>query len=189
LLQLVRSLLDRAQAAGLNVLRTWAHPVSPQYALQPAPGQYNEAAFRGLDYLLDEARKRGVRLLLALTDNWQPTGGADQFVSWAGGATHEDFFTAERAPALYKEHVRVVLTRVNTVNGQAYRDDPTIFAWDLINEPRCYRCGAALERWVKEMAAFVKSIDPNHLLTGETHRGGSAAPELPPRCRARGAAT
>jgi hypothetical protein len=28
------------------------------------------------------------------------------------------------------------VTRVNSVTGVAYRDDPTIFAWELINEPR-----------------------------------------------------
>ena len=37
--------------------------------------------------------------------------------------------------------------------------------WNLINEPRCYRCGAALQRWTAEMASFVKSLDSNHLLT------------------------
>lgn len=26
--------------------------------------------------------------------------------------------------------------RVNTYNGRTYRDDPTIFAWDVLNEPR-----------------------------------------------------
>ena len=25
----------------------------------------------------------------------------------------------------------------NTINGRVYKDDPTIFAWDLMNEPRC----------------------------------------------------
>lgn len=30
--------------------------------LQTSPGQYNEAVFKGLDYLLDEARKRGIRV-------------------------------------------------------------------------------------------------------------------------------
>ena len=25
----------------------------------------------------------------------------------------------------------------NTINGRLYKEDPTIFAWDLINEPRC----------------------------------------------------
>ena len=26
-----------------------------------------------------------------------------------------------------------------------YGDDPTIMAWDLINEPRCYQCGTRLQ--------------------------------------------
>ena len=33
--------------------------------------------------------------------------------------------------------MRFILTRRNTRNGLAYREDPTILAWDLINEPRC----------------------------------------------------
>lgn len=32
---------------------------------------------------------------------------------------------------------QTVLTRRNTLTGVEYRDDPTIFAWELINEPRC----------------------------------------------------
>lgn len=30
--------------------------------LQTSPGEYNEAVFKGLDYVLDEARKRGIRV-------------------------------------------------------------------------------------------------------------------------------
>jgi len=29
------------------------------------------------------------------------------------------------------------LTRKNTFTGIEYRNDPTIFGWELINEPRC----------------------------------------------------
>ena len=29
----------------------------------------------------------GLQVLLALTDNWQPTGGADEMVKWAGEAS------------------------------------------------------------------------------------------------------
>jgi mannan endo-1,4-beta-mannosidase len=37
---------------------------------------------------------------------------------------------------MYKNFFKALITRVNTVTGVAYRDDPTIFAWELINEPR-----------------------------------------------------
>lgn len=108
---MVRSQLDKAQQFGLNVMRTWAHPVTAPYALMTGPGQYREEMFRGLDYLIDEARKRGIRLLLALVDNWQATGGADQFVGWAGASVHEDFFSNPQVKQMYEDHVKVMLTR------------------------------------------------------------------------------
>lgn len=67
LLQLLRSLMDKAVSGGLNVVRAWTHAVSPEYALQPSPGQYNEAVFRGLDYVLDEARKRKLKVRLSMS--------------------------------------------------------------------------------------------------------------------------
>lgn len=55
--------MDKAVVEGLTVMRAFAHGVSPDYQLETSPGQYNEAIFRGLDYALDEARKRGIRVL------------------------------------------------------------------------------------------------------------------------------
>lgn len=63
-LQLLRSLFDLAVANNLNVVRFFAFAVSPEYALQPNPGQYNEAIFRGLDYALDQLRSRGLKVRL-----------------------------------------------------------------------------------------------------------------------------
>ncbi|MFI1576259.1 cellulase family glycosylhydrolase [Streptomyces anulatus] len=63
------------------------------------------------------------------------------------------------------------LNRTNHYSGVKYKDDPTIFAWDLMNEPR-YQAqspeedveATTLRAWVDEMGAFIKKIDPNHPL-------------------------
>ena len=60
--QLVRSMMSEAAAAGLNLVRAWAHASSPEYALQPSPGRFSEPVFRGLDYALDQARRRGLKV-------------------------------------------------------------------------------------------------------------------------------
>lgn len=59
-----------------------------------------------------------------------------------------------------------MLTRVNSFTGIAYKDDPTIFAWELMNEPRCQSdlSGKPIQDWTAEMAAYVKSIDSKHLV-------------------------
>lgn len=71
---------------------------------------------------------------------------------------------------MYKTHVKTILERRNAVNGRLYLEDPTILGWSLINEPRCEtwkvaNCVSYLQKWLEEMAAYVKSIDSRHLLT------------------------
>ncbi|XP_052188536.1 mannan endo-1,4-beta-mannosidase 1-like isoform X2 [Diospyros lotus] len=71
------------------------------------------------------------------------------------------------SPGVYDEPVfQRVITRLNTITKTIYRDDPTIMAWELINEPRSKSdySGKTINDWVGEMAAYVKSIDNKHLL-------------------------
>ncbi|CAL4885523.1 unnamed protein product [Urochloa decumbens] len=136
-----------------------------------SPGVYNEEVFRGLDYVIAEAKKRGVHLILSLVNNWEGYGGKKQYVQWARDQGHslnsdDDFFTNSVTKGFYKNHVKAVLTRVNKLTGVAYKDDPTIFAWELMNEPRCQSdlSGKTLQAWITEMAGYAKSLDPNHML-------------------------
>ncbi|OIW00931.1 hypothetical protein TanjilG_10009 [Lupinus angustifolius] len=88
----------------------------------------------------------------------------------------------QKSPSLYDEDVfKTVLNRVNTFTNITYKEDPTIFAWELINEPRCTSdsSGDTLQEWIKEMAFYVKSIDPKHLL--EIGVEGFYGPSTPQR--------
>jgi len=59
--------------------------------------------------------------------------------------------------------VSFVLKRVNSITGVEYRNDPAIFAWELMNEPDAWPQWR-LGRWLSDMAAYVKSIDRNHMV-------------------------
>ena len=49
------------------------------------------------------------------------------YTNWTTTATDcDDFFTDPNAIQLYKNHIRTILTRVNTVTGIKYGADPTI---------------------------------------------------------------
>lgn len=37
---------------------------------QVAPGKYDEDVFRGLDTVIAEAERAGLRIILSFTDNW-----------------------------------------------------------------------------------------------------------------------
>ncbi|CAL9135174.1 unnamed protein product, partial [Musa textilis] len=167
----VSSALTDASSHELSVARTWAFSDGGSNALQYSPGSYNEQTFQGLDFVVSEASKYGIRLILSLVNNYDDFGGRKQYVRWARDQGHnigseDEFFTDPVVKGYYKDHVKTVLTRVNNLTGVAYKDDPTIFAWELMNEPRCPAdlSGKSMQDWITEMAAFLKSIDGNHLL-------------------------
>jgi len=163
----VDEVLQESAAMGFSVIRTWAfNDGACQWnALQTSPGVYQEYVFQGLDYVLYRADQLGLRVLLALVNNWDDYGGMNQYVAWAAAGSHDDFYTNSNCKSWYKNHISTVLNRVNTFNGRTYKNDPTVFAWELGNEPRAQTKGlAVLNAWVAEMSAYIKSIDPNHMV-------------------------
>ncbi|KAM0063033.1 putative mannan endo-1,4-beta-mannosidase [Helianthus debilis subsp. tardiflorus] len=168
----VSQVLQDAANAGLSVCRTWAFADGGGYnALQISPGVYNELVFKGLDFVVAEARKYGIRLILSFVNNFKDFGGKPQYVEWARNSgvqvsSDDDFYTNPIVKGYYKNHVKRVITRINTITQIAYSQDPAIMAWELINEPRCQSdySGRTINDWVQEMALFVKSLDRYHLL-------------------------
>ncbi|XP_068659695.1 putative mannan endo-1,4-beta-mannosidase 9 [Aristolochia californica] len=167
----VISAFQQASTRGLTVARTWAFSDGGSRPLQIKPGSYDEDMFRGLDFVIAEARKYGIYLILSLGNNWSDFGGKNQYIQWAREqgqylGSEDDFFRNPVVKGHFKNHIKAILTRVNSITGVAYKDDPTIFAWELMNEPRCQSdlSGRTLQDWITEMADHVKSIDSNHLL-------------------------
>ena len=144
-------------------------------SMQPSPGAYNEAVVAGLDFLLAEMARRDMTAVLMLGNMWPWSGGFAQYVSWATGVPipfplaasdverflkfAKAFFNTADAVRHWLRHVRYVLTRVNSLTGVPYRDDPTIMAWELANEPRPMKRVAAYRAWVDSVTALLKELD------------------------------
>ncbi|CAL4907378.1 unnamed protein product [Urochloa decumbens] len=174
---------------GLTVCRTWDFNDGGWRALQKSPGVYDENVFKALDFVVSEARKYRIRLILSLINNWDGYGGKAQYVKWARDAglnltSDDDFFSDQTVKGYFKNHVNNMLTGVNTYTNVMYKDDPTTFAWELMNELRCMSdpTGNKLQAWIQEMAFHVKSIDPDHLL--EVGAEGFYGPSSPARLQA-----
>ncbi|KAK9866630.1 hypothetical protein WJX84_008538 [Apatococcus fuscideae] len=135
-------------------------------------GVYNESVFKAFDYILDSAARHNVKVIIALADNWKQTDGIDTYANECNGGNFEGFWSNPACLKLYQDHVGTVLNRVNTVNGLPYKNDPAVFSWDIINEPRCSQTGAedgscksAIQGFIDSMASFIKGIDQNHMVT------------------------
>lgn len=67
---------------------------------------------QGLDFVLSEARKYGIKVILSLVDNYDSFGGRKQYVNWAraqgqGIGSDDEFFTNPVVKGFYKNHVKV----------------------------------------------------------------------------------
>ena len=162
--------------AGMKVIRVWAHSITAGWEMQKGPGSYDEKVLKGMDFVMDEAHKRGLKIVWVLADNWYPVGGIDSFVKMGGASKHQDFFSNTKVKELYKQHISFIANRVNSINGRKYADDPTIMAWNLANEARCQGCGdAPMQSWISEMCLHTKSVAPKQLV-GIGYEGCGHAP-------------
>lgn len=160
----LRTVFSSAQEDGFSVIRVFAHGVTPEYASMDGGGYGDERMLVGLDTVVALAQEYGLKLILSFVSNWTPAGGVDSF-SENLGKTHDDFFQSDDVKDAYKNWVTSVVARTNSVTGDTYAEDPTIFAWNLINEPQCRTCEkGTLQKWIEEMCIFVKSLDDNHLV-------------------------
>lgn len=167
---MAEDVLASAAAMGLRVVRTWAFLNGKSHdgvALQTELGKFDDEGFRRLDRVLEQASHHGLKLVLTLVNRWDDFGGMRWYVDKTGGGPVDEFYSRKETREAYKAYLRYVVGRVNSRTGIAYKDDPAIFAWQLANEPRCPSdtSGDTLVAWADEMSRYIKSIDPNHMVS------------------------
>jgi len=188
----LRSELDLLKSLGIDNLRVLAGAegdgmlngitrVGP--ALQPEKGKFDDDALKGLDLLLAEMRKRDMRAVIYLSNNWEWSGGFQQYLFWEKRVdpalvsrkpswdelrdTVKEFYSCPQCIAAYQIQAAKVISRRNSINRIAYVDDPTIMAWEIANEPRPMRpaANALYEKFLSDTAALIRKLDRKHLIT------------------------
>ena len=146
----------------LSVRNADDDPSIPKHVL--GPGQFNEEAFRALDRVLEIANEKGVRVIIPFVDNWIWWGGRAEYAAFRGKGK-DDFWTDPQIIADFKKTIDYVVGRRNTYTGVQYKDDKAILAWETGNELQCPHS------WTHEIAAYIKSLDKNHLVLDGYHTG------------------
>ena len=182
--------LNQLRSLGITNLRIMASsqgPNSEPYRmLDPMEldkdGNLSEYYLKGLDNLLVKIKEYGMTAVVPLNNFWYWSGGFAQYVHWHCDPEPipypygdvewrkiviytKKFYTCENATKQYLKFYDTLANRVNTVTNIAYKDDPTIMAWQLANEPWPDDLGEVYSNWVKETIEHIKSIDSNHLVS------------------------
>ena len=141
-----------------------------------------EDGLRRLDYVIKQAEEHNMKLVITFTNYWEAFGGMGQYVKWyqmsqgksVGNSKVDekdtcDFYTNETIKGWYKDYIKTLLNHTNYYTGEKLMDSEAVFSWELSNEPRCtvdeFCKDDILYNWAKETSAYVKSIDPYHMVS------------------------
>lgn len=168
-----REVVDHPPAFG-NFTNIWVDGVA----------KCSEDGMTRLQVILDAAKQHDIKVVFSLTNNWSPStpndahrppgyfsneyGGIDTYVQQINpGGHHDEFYTDDTIFAAYQDYLKCAVPR--------FKDHPALFSWELANDARCQgadgrttssSCNTAtVTKWVQKTARFVKSLDPNHLVS------------------------
>lgn len=165
--------LDTARMMGARVVRsqTLGDSVGCDLCLEPKAGVFNPHAFETMDYAIKAAHERGLRLIITLVGDCSncELSGLGEYLLWKGQRDYERFFSDPQIIAEFEEHIGALLNHKNVFTGIAYKDDPTILAWENCNVCGLFVAAASLGNaeshlaWIDKIGSFIKSIDKKHL--------------------------
>jgi len=179
---------------GIKVIRIWAFndvetiPESGTWfqLVQNGTTTINDGptGLQKLDTVVQMAEQQGLYVIMSLTNNWNPApnasvtlprntlsndyGGMDLYVRQFGLQDHDDFYTNDMILTAFQNYTKEIVLR--------YLNSPAVFSWELANDARCNStlptsatCTTqTVTKWHALMAAFIASIDPNHIVSSGT---------------------
>ncbi|HTM68875.1 MAG TPA: cellulase family glycosylhydrolase [Candidatus Binatia bacterium] len=146
----LRQTLDEVAAMGGNAIRIDAYQSFTD----------GDGDFSRLDLILDEAGARGIRVILALENQWPDcTEGGYKYADWYRDGYRRPYGGYRLS---YRDHVAAVVRR--------YRDDPGVLMFQLMNEAESRDVHGlddpeALLAFTEDMASLVRGIDRVHVLS------------------------
>ncbi|GAC1362819.1 MAG: hypothetical protein NVS2B12_13240 [Ktedonobacteraceae bacterium] len=180
--------LATAKEMGCTVVRahTLGISVGNAKSVWPTLNTTNTVAFNTIDYAIYKAGVLGLRLIIPLTDaHTYYHGGIKAFTDWEGltnsssspGAENVFFYTVGQVIDDFKNYVSTILNHVNQYGNPplAYKDDPTIMAWESGNELHPVSNSptdlADYTNWLSTIAEHIKNTAPQHLVMDGTTGG------------------
>ena len=160
--------LDRIRDLGLNVVRVpfWYRNLTNE------SGIWRADAFRRLDWVVDQAGRRGLYVILDLHG---VPGGQNKADNSGRAREHPTFWTDHADQQRAAEIWRRVASH--------FKGNPAVAAYDLLNEPIAAPSRDGLWAVDDELYRAVRSADVDHVVSVEACWGGWNWDELPPPSR------
>ncbi len=170
----IDDVLDTARMMGARIVRsqTMGDSVGCDLCIEPRAGVFNPEAFQSIDYAIKAAHERGLHLIVTLVGDCSncEMSGEGEYLRWKGQHDYRQFFTNPEVIAAFEQHIRALLNHKNALTGIAYKDDPTIMAWENCNVCGLSALGPDFTKnpqpylhWIDTIGGYIKSIDKNHL--------------------------
>jgi mannan endo-1,4-beta-mannosidase len=172
----IEDAMATAREMGVRVVRsqTMGDSVGCRDCIEPTLGRFNQVAFRQIDYALKSARQHGIKVIPTIVGDDARAGGTGCVnLSWRGMSAPDcsivnmpRFWTDRKVIHDVERHVTALLNHKNVYTHVAYKNDPTILGWDLLNG------GGSPTGWTRLLVRHIRTIDRHHLiLSGAVNAG------------------
>ncbi len=153
--------------------------------LMPSVGELNDDTLKHEDHVLKMARDAGLKIIAPLAGAGtcpadrpiDPVRGTQCVFAHASGLPVSEFYSDPQIRAAFARHITRLLNHINPETGLAWKDDPTIMAWE-----NCDLCGAGIDAktladWTEFVGRTIKTVDQRHLYENGAFAGrlGTAA--------------